>query len=59
MEKEQGQGPKKPRGFVTPFGVNQPGAVVAFKVFVILTTDNVAGSAPLLVERPLALPLAA
>ena len=51
--------PQEPREFLTPFGLTQPGAQVAFKVFVILTTDNEAGSAALLVERPLALPLAA
>jgi hypothetical protein len=52
-------GPNDPREFITTFGLNQPGAAVAFKVYVILTTDNEAGSAPLLVERPLAMPLAA
>jgi hypothetical protein len=52
-------GPNAAREFVTPFGLNQPGAQVAFKVFVILTTDNEAGSAALLVERPADLQLAA
>ena len=52
-------GPGAAREFVTPFGLNQPGAEVALKVFVILTTGNEAGSAVLLVQRPLALPLAA
>ena len=52
-------GPNDPREFVTPFGLTQPGARIALKVFVILQTENEAGSAPLLVERPLALPLAA
>jgi len=32
--------------------LNQPGAQVAFKVYVILNTGNEAGSAALLVERP-------
>ena len=45
-------GPNDPREFVTAFGLNQPGAQVAFKVYVILTTGNEAGSAALLVERP-------
>ncbi len=51
--------PGAPREFVVPFGPNQPGAKVALKVFVILTTDNEAGSAAMFVERPVSLPLAA
>ena len=51
--------PGAPREFITPFGLNQPGAKVALKVFVILTTDNEAGSAPMLVERAVNIPLAA
>ena len=51
--------PGAPREFITPFGLNQPGAKVALKVFVILTTDNEAGSAPMLVERAANIPLAA
>ena len=51
--------PGEPREFVVPFGLNQPGAEVALKVYVLLTTGNEAGSALLLVQRPLALPLAA
>ena len=51
--------PGAPREFVVPFGLNQPGAKVALKVFVILTTDNEAGSAAMFVERPMSLPLAA
>ena len=47
-------GRNDPREFVTTFGLTQPGAQVAFKVFVILNTDNEAGSAGLTVERPLA-----
>jgi hypothetical protein len=45
-------GPNDPREFTTTFGLNQPGAEVALKVFVILTTGNEAGSAAMLVERP-------
>ncbi len=51
--------PGAAREFLTPFGLNQPGAKVALKVFVILTTDNEAGSAPMLVERAMNIPLAA
>lgn len=51
--------PGAPREFLTSFGLNQPGARVAFKVFVILTTDNEAGSAAMSVERPVSVPLAA
>lgn len=52
--------PEAPREFVTTFGLTQPGAQVALKVYVILTTGNEAGSAPMLVQRPSAvLPLAA
>ncbi len=54
------RGPNDPREFLTPFGLNQPGARVAFKVYVILTTGNEAGSAAMLVHRPASsLPLAA
>ena len=51
--------PGAPREFITPFGLNQPGAKVALKVYVILTTGNEAGSAALFVERPVSVPLAA
>ena len=44
--------PGDPREFVTSFGLNQPGAQVALKVYVILTTGNEAGSAALSVQRP-------
>ncbi len=44
--------PGDPREFVTTFGLNQPGAEIALKVFVVLTTGNEAGSAAMLVERP-------
>ncbi len=43
--------PGEPREFLTTFGLNQPGAEVALKVFVVLNTGNEAGSAPMLVER--------
>lgn len=51
--------PRAPREFITPFGLNQPGAKVALKVYVILTTCNEAGCAPMVVERLMSLPLAA
>lgn len=52
--------PGDAREFVTNFGLTQPGAEIALKVFVVLTTGNEAGSAAMLVERPaLSLPLAA
>ncbi len=51
--------PGAPREFVTPFGLNQPGAKVALKVYVILTTGNEAGSAAMFVERPASVQLAA
>lgn len=51
--------PGAPREFVVPFGLNQPGAKVALKVYVILSTDNEAGSAAMFVERPVSLGLAA
>ena len=53
-------GPGEPREFTVPFGLNQPGAEIALKVYVVLTTGNEAGSAALLVQRPAnVLPLAA
>ena len=52
-------GPNELREFVTTFGLTQPGVRIALKVFVILNTDNESGSAPMIVERPLSLPLAA
>ena len=51
--------PGAPREFVTPFGLNQPGARVAFKVYVILNTGNEAGSAAMSVQRPAGVQLAA
>ena len=51
--------PSDPREFVLPFGLNQPGARVALKLYVILNTGNEAGSAAMIVERPVSLPLAA
>ena len=44
--------PGEAREFLTPFGLNQPGAQVALKVYVILTTGNEAGSGAMLVHRP-------
>ena len=44
--------PGDAREFVTGFGLNQPGAKIALKVYVILTTGNEAGSAALFVQRP-------
>ena len=51
--------PGAPREFVTAFGLNQPGAQIALKVYVLLTTGNEAGSAAMVVERPVSVPLAA
>ncbi len=48
-------GPDAPREFITTFGLTQPGVKIALKVFVILNTDNESGSAPMIVERPLAM----
>ena len=45
--------------FVTPFALTQPGAKAAFKIFVVLTTGNEAGSAEMVVERPASVQLAA
>ena len=44
--------PAAPHEFVTPFGLMQPGAKVALKVFVILNTGNESGSATVLIQRP-------
>lgn len=44
--------PGEPLEFVTNFGLTQPGARIALKVFVILTTGNECGSAALVVQRP-------
>ena len=51
--------PGEPREFLTTFGLNQPGAEIALKVFVVLTTGNEAGSAPMVVERLASLELMA
>ena len=48
----QAHGPEDAREFETTFGLNQPGAQVALKVFVILETGNEAGSEVMLVTRP-------
>lgn len=47
-------GPNDPMEFVKTFGLTQPGAKVALKVYVMLTTGNEAGSPAMLVQRPLA-----
>ncbi|HEV7406448.1 MAG TPA: hypothetical protein VGO11_26090 [Chthoniobacteraceae bacterium] len=44
--------PGDAREFVTGFGLTQPGARVALKVYVVLTMGNEAGSAVTLVTRP-------
>lgn len=44
--------PNEPREFITTFGLNQPGVQVVFKLYVMLTTGNEAGSAPMVVQRP-------
>jgi hypothetical protein len=46
--------PEAPREFVTDFGLTQPGAKASFSVYVVLTTGNEKGSAPMTVERPAA-----
>lgn len=51
--------PGDPREFVTTFGLTQPGAEIALKVFVVLTTGNEAGSAAMLVDRPASVQLLA
>jgi hypothetical protein len=51
--------PGDPREFVTNFGLTQPGAQIALKVYVVLTTGNEAGSAALLVDRPASVQLLA
>lgn len=44
--------PQDPLEIVSPFGLTQPGSKVALKIFVVLTTGNEAGSATMVVERP-------
>ena len=51
--------PGEPMEFVTPFALTQPGAKAAFKIFVVLTTGNEAGSAEMVVERPVEVSIAA
>ena len=36
----------------TNFAINQAGAIISLKLFVVLTTDNEAGSAAMVVQRP-------
>jgi len=38
--------------FLTDFGLTQPGAQVALKLYVVLTTGNEAGSPAMVVLRP-------
>jgi hypothetical protein len=47
-------GPNDPREFLTPYGLNQPGARMAFKVYVFLDTGNESGSKEMVVQRPVA-----
>ncbi len=42
-----------PLEFTVAFGLTQPGTAAAFKVFVVLTTGNRAGSVVVVVRRPL------
>jgi hypothetical protein len=44
--------PGEPLEFITSFGLMQPGARIALKVFVILKTGNECGSAAMVVARP-------
>jgi len=46
--------PGAPREFVKTGQLNQPGARMALKLFVITNTGNEAGSLPMIVQRPLA-----
>lgn len=46
--------PGAPREFVKTGLLNQPGAKMALKLFVITNTGNEAGSVPMIVQRPLA-----
>ena len=41
-----------PREFITTFGLNQPGAVATYVVYVRLTTGNHKGGAPITIARP-------
>lgn len=45
--------PADPREFITSFALTQPGAQVALKVYVVLNSGNEAGSATMVVHRPL------
>ncbi len=53
------RGPNDAREFVTHFGLDQPGAQVALKVFVVLLTGNEAGSTAMVVTRPASVPMMA
>jgi hypothetical protein len=45
-------GPNDPREFITSYGLTQPGAKMAFKIYVLLETGNECGSKEVLVQRP-------
>ncbi len=45
-------GPGATREFVTTFGLTQPGVRVSLKVYVILNPGNEAGSATVVIQRP-------
>ncbi len=44
--------PEEAREFLSGFSLTQPGAQVAFNVYVVLKTGNEAGSKTVVVERP-------
>jgi hypothetical protein len=44
--------PNEANEFTVAFGLTQPGTAVALKVYVVLTTGNRAGSATMVVQRP-------
>ena len=41
-----------PRQFRSPFSLAEPGTSASFKIYVILSTGNEAGSKPVTVQRP-------
>lgn len=51
--------PGDAREFMTNFGLNQAGAKIALKVYVVLTTGNEAGGGTMIVSRPASVALAA
>ena len=44
--------PNEANEFTVAFGLTQPGTAASFKVFVVLTTGNRAGSATVVIQRP-------